>query len=230
MTGIALLCPGQGSQKVGMGKDLAEAFPKARDTFAAIDEALGFSLSQVMWEGPEDLLTRTDNAQPAILAHSAAVWAVIGERICERVIGAAGHSLGEYSAYVAADALAATDGAQLVRRRGELMHEAGTARPGTMAAVLGFDALKAAEICQEASAQGRIVVAANLNEPSQVVISGEPEAVALAGEMLKAAGAKRIIGLKVSGAFHSPLMAPAQPGLKLALDAEPMRDPSFPIV
>jgi [acyl-carrier-protein] S-malonyltransferase len=227
---VAVLCPGQGSQKVGMGKDLADAFPKARDTFAAIDEALGFSLSQVMWEGPEELLTRTDHAQPAILAHSAAVWSVVGERLCANVAAAAGHSLGEYSAYVTADALAATDAALLVRRRGELMHEAGTARPGTMAAVLGFDAIRAAEICREASAEGKIVVAANLNEPSQVVISGEPEAVARAGEMLKAAGAKRIIGLKVSGAFHSPLMEPAQPGLSIALAAAPMRDPSFPIV
>ncbi len=213
-----------------MGKDLADAFPEAKATFAAIDDALGFSLSRVMWEGPDELLTRTDHAQPAILAHSAAVWSVVGERICSNVAAAAGHSLGEYSAWVTADALAATDAAQLVRRRGELMHEAGTARPGTMAAVLGFDASKVAQICAEASTQGGVVVAANLNEPSQTVISGEPEAVARAGEMLKAAGAKRVIGLKVSGAFHSPLMAPAQEGLKMAVGAAPMREPSFPVV
>jgi [acyl-carrier-protein] S-malonyltransferase len=227
---VAVLCPGQGSQKVGMGKDLAEAFPKARDTFAAIDEALGFSLSQVMWEGPEDLLTRTDHAQPAILAHSAAVWSVVGERLCTNVAAAAGHSLGEYSAYVTADALAATDAALLVRRRGELMHEAGSARPGTMAAVLGFDASKVADVCREASAQGGVVVAANLNEPTQTVISGEPEAVARAAEMLKTAGARRIMFLKVSGAFHSPLMQFAESGLQAAVDAAPMREPSFPIV
>jgi len=230
VTNVAVLCPGQGSQKVGMGKDLADAFPEAAATFRAIDDALGFALSKVMWEGPEELLTRTDHAQPAILAHSAAVWAIVAETLRAQVAGAAGHSLGEYSAYVVAGSLTPAEGASLVRRRGELMHEAGTARPGTMAAVLGFDAAKAAEICREASAQGGIVVAANLNEPSQVVISGEPEAVARAGEMLKAAGAKRIIGLKVSGAFHSPIMAPAQQGLAAALEKIAMRDPSFPVV
>ncbi|HEY2804670.1 MAG TPA: ACP S-malonyltransferase [Gemmatimonadales bacterium] len=224
------MCPGQGSQKVGMGKDLAEAFPAARDTFAAIDDALGFSLSKVMWEGPEELLTRTDHTQPAILAHSAAVWAVVSPKLQGTVAGGAGHSLGEYSAYVAAGSLSAADGAKLVRRRGELMYEAGTARPGTMAAVLGFDAAKVAEICREASAQGGVVVAANLNEPSQTVISGDPEAVARAGEMIKAAGAKRVIPLKVSGAFHSPLMASAQQGLEAALNAATMRDPAFPVV
>ena len=213
-----------------MGKDLAEAFPAAKDTFAAIDDALGFALSTVMWEGPDDLLIRTDHAQPAILAHSAAVWAVVGSRLAGKVAGAAGHSLGEYSAYVAAGALGATVGAKLVRRRGELMHEAGAARPGTMAAVLGFDAGRVAEICAQASAQGGVVVAANLNEPSQTVISGDPEAVARAGEMLKAAGAKRVIGLKVSGAFHSPLMAPAHEGLARALQAVAMKDPGFPVV
>ena len=224
------MCPGQGSQKVGMGKDLAEAFPAARSTFAAIDQALGFALSKVMWEGPEELLTRTDHAQPAILAHSAAVWSVVGDRLAGKVAGGAGHSLGEYSAYVAAGSLGAADGARLVRRRGELMHEAGTARPGTMAAVLGFDANRAAEICQLVSRDHGVVVAANLNEPQQTVISGEPGAVAAASEALKAAGAKRIIGLKVSGAFHSPVMASAQPGLERALADTAMSDPPFPIV
>ncbi len=213
-----------------MGKDLAEAFPAARETFAAIDQALGFALSKVMWEGPEDLLTRTDHAQPAILAHTAAVWAVVGGKLAGKVSGGAGHSLGEYSAYVAAGALSAADGAKLVRRRGELMHEAGTARPGTMAAVLGFDALKAAEICELVSRDHGVVVAANLNEPQQTVISGEPGAVAAASEALKAAGAKRIIGLKVSGAFHSPVMGSAQPGLERALAETAMSDPAFPIV
>ena len=227
---VAILCPGQGSQKVGMGKDLADAFPLARDTFLAIDDALGFSLSKVMWEGPEELLTRTDHAQPAILAHTAAAWAVVGPKFLGRVAGAAGHSLGEYSAYVAAGAISAPEAAKLVRRRGELMHEAGTARPGTMAAVLGFDATKVAEVCHQASAQGGVVVAANLNEPQQTVISGDPDAVARAGEMLKAAGAKRVIPLKVSGAFHSPLMESAHEGLARALMAAPMKDPDFPVV
>ena len=216
-----------------MGKDLAEAFPAAREAFAAIDDALGFHVSEVMWKGPEDLLTRTDHAQPAILAHSAAVWAVVGPKLGPSVAAAAGHSLGEYSAYVAAGALSAADGAMLVRRRGELMHEAGTARPGTMAAVLGLDTAKVIEVCREASGgggAGGTVVAANLNDPSQTVISGDPEAVARAGELLKAAGAKRVIPLKVSGAFHSPLMAPARAGLQAALDVAPMQDPAFPVV
>jgi len=213
-----------------MGKDLAETFPEARAVFEAADDALGMSLSRVMWEGPEDLLTRTDHTQPAILVHSAAVWAVVGERLGPSVAAGAGHSLGEYSAYVAAGALPAAEAAKLVRRRGELMHEAGTTRPGTMAAVMGLDTDAVMRVCQEASGAGGTVVAANQNEPSQTVISGDPEAVARAGEMLKAAGAKRVIALKVSGAFHSPLMAPAQPGLEQALAAAPMRDPAFPVV
>jgi [acyl-carrier-protein] S-malonyltransferase len=226
-----LLCPGQGSQKIGMGKDLAEAFPAAREVFAAIDDALGIALSKVMWEGPEDLLTRTDHAQPAILAHSAAVWAVVGKTLAPRVAAAAGHSLGEYSAYVAAGALGAADGAKLVRRRGELMHEAGTARQGAMAAVLGLAPALVIAACAEATRSGgSVVVAANINEPAQTVISGDPAAVTRAGELLKASGAKRVIPLKVSGAFHSPLMAPAQQGLRVALDGATMRDPAFPVV
>ena len=213
-----------------MGKDLADAFPDARRTFQEIDDALGFSLSKVMWEGPEELLTRTDHAQPAILAHSAAVWSVVKGKLQDRVAAGAGHSLGEYSAYVAAGALSPAQGAQLVRRRGELMHEAGTARPGTMAAVLGFDSAKVVEVCREAGAGGGVVVAANLNEPSQTVISGDPPAVERAGEMLKAAGAKRVVPLKVSGAFHSPLMAPAQTGLAGALATVSFVDPRFPVV
>jgi [acyl-carrier-protein] S-malonyltransferase len=213
-----------------MGKDLAEAFPEARDTFAAVDEALGFALSRVAWEGPEDLLTRTDHAQPAILAHSAAVWAVVGEKLEGRVAGASGHSLGEYSAYIAAGTLGTAEGARLVRRRGELMHQAGTARPGTMAAVLGLATEQVEAICQEASGKDGVAVAANLNAPDQTVISGDPAAVERAGELLKAAGAKRVIPLKVSGAFHSPLMAPAADGLREALENASLADPAFPVV
>ncbi|MDP3773045.1 MAG: ACP S-malonyltransferase [Gemmatimonadales bacterium] len=227
---VALLCPGQGAQRVGMGKDLAEAFPEARQTFEAIDDALGFRLSDVMWGGPEAQLTRTAVAQPAILAHSAAVWAVVSPRLGPSVAAAAGHSLGEYSAYVAAGTLGVADGARLVRRRGELMHQAGTARAGAMAAVLGLETEKVAAACREASATNGVVVAANLNAPDQTVISGDPIAVARASELLKAAGAKRVVLLKVSGAFHSPLMAPAATGLEAELARAPMARPSFPVV
>jgi [acyl-carrier-protein] S-malonyltransferase len=227
---VVLLCPGQGAQRVGMGKDLADAFPAARDAFAAIDEALGFALSRVMWEGPEELLTRTDHAQPAILAHSAAVWAVAGGRLAGSVAAGAGHSLGEYSAYVAAGALGAEEAARLVRRRGELMRSAGEARPGTMAAVMGLDADRVAALCREASTADDVVVAANLNAPDQTVISGDPAAVARAGTLLKAAGAKRVIPLRVSGAFHSPLMQPAALAFAADLEAAAVRAPAFPVV
>jgi [acyl-carrier-protein] S-malonyltransferase len=210
------MCPGQGAQKVGMGRDLAERFPAARETFAAIDAALGLPLSRIMWEGPEGELTLTHNAQPAILAHSAAVLAVVGERLAD-IRAATGHSLGEYSAHVAAGSLSATDAARLVRRRGELMLEAGRQRPGAMSAVVGLDLPAVETACREASQDGTVAVPANLNSPEQTVISGDPAAVARAGEGCKARGAKRVIPLKVSGAFHSPLMAPVAAGLQKAL-------------
>jgi len=222
------LCPGQGAQKVGMGKDLAERFPAARDAFQAIDDALGVALSQLMFEGPEDELTATHNAQPAILAHSAAVFAALGS--VTGAIGAAGHSLGEYSAYVTARALKAPDAAKLVRRRGELMTKAGEARPGMMAAVLGLATAEVEAACHEASQQGSVAVPANLNAPDQTVISGDPDAVDRAGAACKARGAKRVIPLKVSGAFHSPLMAPAANHLQLALERAPFQDPAFPVI
>ena len=212
-----------------MGKDLAERFPAARDVFAAVDEALGVPLSKLMWEGPEEELTLTHNAQPAILAHSAAVWAVIGAKVGTPAM-ALGHSLGEYSAYVAAGALEVTAAARLVRRRGELMLDAGSRRPGAMAAVLALDPVLVIEACNEASKDGEVAVAANLNEPGQTVISGDPAAVERAGEGCKLRGAKRVIMLKVSGAFHSPLMTPAVAGLREALAATPFRDPRCPVV
>jgi [acyl-carrier-protein] S-malonyltransferase len=224
-----LLFPGQGAQKVGMGKDLAEAFPEARDTFAAIDEALGIPLSRTMWEGPDEELQQTHITQPAILAHSAAVLAVVGRSI-SGVAAAAGHSLGEYSAWVSTSALSAVDGARLVRRRGELMHEAGTRRPGAMAAVLGLATAAVEQACAEAATDSEAVVAANLNAPDQTVISGDPAAVERAGQGCKAAGAKRVVALKVSGAFHSPLMEPALPGLRMALEAVTFGVPAFPVV
>ena len=226
---VIILCPGQGSQKVGMGKDLAERFPAAREVFQAVDDALGVALSRLMWEGPEDELTLTHNAQPAILAHSAAAFAVVREKLGAPVLGL-GHSLGEYSAYVTAGALEATSAARLVRRRGELMLEAGKKRPGAMAAILALDPAQVVEACAEASTDGLVAVAANLNEPGQTVISGDPAAVERAGEGCKARGAKRVIPLKVSGAFHSPLMTPAVAGLREALAATAFRAPSFPVI
>ena len=213
-----------------MGKDLAERFPEARDTFAAIDEALGVALSRLMFEGPEDELTATRNTQPAILAHSAAVFAIVRDKVGGAATGAAGHSLGEYSAYVTAAALPAPDAAKLVRRRGELMQKAGEERPGTMAAVLGLATAEVEAACAEASQQGSVAVAANINAPDQTVISGDPDAVVRAGEACKKRGAKRVIPLKVSGAFHSPLMAPAANHLQLALERAPFQDPAFPVM
>jgi len=212
-----------------MGRDLADRFPAARDTFAAIDAALGVPLSQIMFDGPEDELTATHNAQPAILAHSVAVFAVVGERL-GRAVTAAGHSLGEYSAYVTAGALAAPEAAKLVRQRGELMHKAGLERRGTMAAVLGLATAQVEDACAEASQVDSVVVAANLNAPDQTVISGDPAAVAKASELCKARGAKRVMPLRVSGAFHSPLMAPAANHLRVVLDKAPFADPRFPVI
>ena len=231
MVATIWLCPGQGAQKVGMGKDVAAAFPAARDTFQAIDDALGVALSKLMFDGPEDELTATQNAQPAILAHSAAVFAALGGGAAATgAIGAAGHSLGEYSAYVTAGALEAPEAAKLVRRRGELMQKAGEDRPGMMAAVLGLATAQVEAACKEASQQGSVAVPANLNAPDQTVISGDPDAVARAGEACKARGAKRVIPLKVSGAFHSPLMGPAKNHLQLALEKAPFQDPAFPVI
>jgi len=226
---MVVMCPGQGAQKVGMGKDLADRFDSARHTFAAIDEALGVPLSRIMWEGPEEELTRTHNAQPAILAHSVAVLAAVSEAFRDPAVGA-GHSLGEYSALVAAGSLAATDAARLVRRRGELMHEAGMKRPGTMAAVLGLATEVVDAVCREVSTAAEVAVPANLNAPEQTVISGDPAAVARAGEECKARGAKRVVPLKVSGAFHSPLMEPAIPGLRAALGGAAFGDLNFPVI
>jgi [acyl-carrier-protein] S-malonyltransferase len=212
-----------------MGRDLAEAFPAARAVFERVDAALGVSLSRIMWEGPEEELVLTHNAQPAILAHSAAALAAAGDHLGPFTAGA-GHSLGEYSAYVAAGALSVEDGARLVRRRGELMLETGAARPGAMAAVLGLATAEVTSACAAASGADGVAVAANQNAPDQTVISGDPAAVERAGVRCKELGAKRVIPLKVSGAFHSPLMQPAADGLGEALAAADFQDPAFPIV
>jgi [acyl-carrier-protein] S-malonyltransferase len=223
------MCPGQGAQKVGMGKDLADRFPAARAVFESIDDALDTPLSRLMWSGPEDELTLTHNAQPAILAHSAAVLAIVRERL-GAPCAAAGHSLGEYSAHVAAGTLTSLDAAKLVRRRGELMLEAGRQRPGTMAAVLGLDTAQVETACDDASGPDGLAVAANINAPDQTVISGDPVGVERAGADCKARGAKRVIPLNVSGAFHSPLMAPAVDGLLEALTGATFGDPVFPVI
>ena len=211
-----------------MGADVAERFPGARAVFDAVDDALGFSLSRIMWEGPADQLTLTHNAQPAILTHTLAVHAVVAGVLAP--VAAAGHSLGEYSAYAAAGALEAADAARLVRRRGELMSEAGEQRPGTMAVVMGLETPVIEDVCREASDRDTVVVAANINAPGQVVISGDPAAVDRAGTLLKNAGAKRVLPLNVSGAFHSPLMEPAQVGLRGELEQVPLASPAFPII
>jgi [acyl-carrier-protein] S-malonyltransferase len=225
---MILLFPGQGSQKPGMAKDLAEAFPAARDVFARADAALGTALSTLCFEGPADELTLTHNAQPALLAHGAAVWAVVGAKLAGKVQGAAGHSLGEFSAYHAAGALGLEDAVRLVRRRGELMYRTGVEVPGAMAAILGTLQRPIEEVCREASAQG-VCVPANYNATEQIVISGEVAAVEAAMELAKAAGAKRAVRLPVSGAFHSPLMAPAEAGLAEALGAAAWTAPAMPV-
>ena len=225
-----LLFPGQGAQKVGMAADLAAAFPAARESLEAIDRRLGVALSKLMAEGPESELQLTHNTQPAILAHSAAVLAVVGERVTSSAVAAAGHSLGEYSAWLAAGSLTAPTAAALVRRRGELMYQAGQARPGAMAAVIGLETAQVEAACKVASDSTAIAVAANLNAPDQTVISGDPAAVERAGEGCKAAGARRVMPLKVSGAFHSPLMEPAVPGLVDALSAAEWAEPRVPVI
>ena len=182
-----------------------------------------------MFEGPEEDLTTTSNAQPAILAHSAAIFAVLGTAV-GGAVAAAGHSLGEYSAYVTAGSLTAPAAATLVRERGDLMRRAGQDRPGAMAAVLGLAGPEVAAACHEASAKDAIAVAANYNTDDQIVISGDLAAVKKAGEACRARGAKRVIELKVSGAFHSPLMAPAASRLRAALDKAPFGAPNFPVI
>jgi [acyl-carrier-protein] S-malonyltransferase len=229
VTQLVLLFPGQGSQKPGMARDLAESFPAAREALDAVDAALGVPLSTLMFDGPADELTLTHSAQPALLAHGAAAWAAIRDAAAPHVVAAAGHSLGEFTAYHAAGALTLSAAARLVRRRGELMYETGVARPGAMAALLGEATRSVEELCAEASREAGEVVPANYNSPGQVVISGEVAGVERAMELAKAAGMKRAVRLPVSGAFHSPLMAPALPGLEAALDAAQLRAPAFPV-
>lgn len=226
---VVLLFPGQGSQKPGMAKDLAEAFPAARDVFERADVALGEPLSRLCFEGPADELTLTYNAQPALLTHGAAAWAATRDVIGASVVAAAGHSLGELTAYHAAESLSLEEAVRLVRRRGELMHESGTKRPGAMAAILGDTTRPIEEICADATRDAGLVVPANYNCPGQLVLSGEAAGVDRAMVLAKEAGAKRAIRLNVSGAFHSPLMESASRGLAQALDGTSFDDPHFAV-
>ncbi|HET6386898.1 MAG TPA: ACP S-malonyltransferase [Armatimonadota bacterium] len=226
----AFLFPGQGSQSAGMGKALAESCPEAAAVFAEADAALGFSISQLCFEGSGQDLKPTEVAQPALLTCSVAALRCIEARGF-RPDAAAGHSLGEYSAMVAAEVIGFREALLLVAKRGKLMSEAGERQPGTMAAVLGLDSNRVEAICRHVTDQGDgVVVPANLNAPGQVVISGAVGAVRAAGEQAKAAGAARVIPLAVSGAFHSPLMSDAARSLQAELAKASLKAAAIPIV
>ncbi|MHB0940048.1 MAG: ACP S-malonyltransferase [Armatimonadota bacterium] len=222
------LFPGQGSQTVGMGQELVERFQLARDTFSEADDILGFSISAVCFEGPADELKRTSIAQPALVTISTAYWRVLASHDfrCDAV---AGHSLGEYSALVAAGALSFPDALRLVRRRGELMEEAAARRPGGMAAVIGPTDAEVRELCDEVSKAHGTLTAANYNSPGQVVVSGTLDAIAAVRSAAKERGA-RAIPLAVSGPFHSPLMREAAAAFGEILAEVPIAVPSVPVI
>ena len=235
MSQIAFVFPGQGSQTVGMGRALAEASPAAAAVFAAADAALGEPISRLAWEGPEEDLNRTENAQPALLAASIAYleavrgrWAELGVDVPAPAF-AAGHSMGQYSALVAAGALDLADAVRLVRRRGELMQASGAGREGRMAAIIGLDDARLPELVERASAHGVFGVA-NRNSPGQVVVSGERPAIEASLAIAKELGAKRAIELPVSVAAHSPLMAEAADGMRDVLAGIAFHDPAPPLL
>jgi len=231
---VAYLFPGQGSQGVGMGRELYEAYPVARDVFDEADRIMGFSLSSLCFEGPEETLTDTGNAQPAIFATSLACWRVL-ESVAPEAFASpsfmAGHSLGEYSALAAAGALDLADGLQLVCERGRLMKLAGQRNPGGMAAVLGLDDAALDEVCHQARDEtGGVVQAANYNAPGQIVISGDSVALARAMALADEAGARRVVQLAVSIGSHSPLMANIADDFRRAVESTPLHEPGVPVI
>jgi [acyl-carrier-protein] S-malonyltransferase len=228
-TRIAFLFPGQGSQAVGMGRELAERFPVAAETFAEADAALGFPLSKLCFEGPEETLRLTENTQPAIMAVSVAAARVLAAHGVEPAL-AAGHSLGEWSAHVIAGTLSFADALRAVKARGAAMQKAVPAGEGAMAAVLSLDAAQVAEACEEAAREtGLVVQAANLNSPNQTVISGAAAAVEKAAALCKAKGARRTVMLPVSAPFHCALMQPAQEEVARVLAGLTLHDPPIPV-
>jgi [acyl-carrier-protein] S-malonyltransferase len=230
MSKLAFIFPGQGSQAAGMGKALAEAFPAARKVFDEVDAALGEKLSELCFQGPDDQLKLTANTQPAILTVSAAAAAVLAERGVQPDV-VAGHSLGEYSALVAAGALSAADAARAVRARGSFMQEAVPAGKGAMAAVLGLEPARVKAICESVeAATGLVCSPANYNDPGQTVIAGDAAAVERAAVELKAAGAKRVLPLPVSAPFHCALMQPVKARLEPVLRGVAWREPRVAVV
>lgn len=235
LTQAVLLFPGQGSQVVGMGRAVAAAYPAAQAAFDEADEILGMDLGRLCFQGPGDELTDTVNAQPALLVTSVALMRAIDAELGESggaggTVYAAGHSLGEYTALVAAGALAFDDAVRLVRERGRVMKAAGEQTPGLMAAVLGLEEADVARVCSEAATGRGVAVIANDNCPGQIVISGDRPGMEAAMPALEAAGARRVVPLAVSIASHSPLMAPAAEALAAAIDATPIREPKMPVI
>src|SRR4051812_34803011 len=227
---LAFVFPGQGSQKVGMGKAWADASPEARETFAEADEALGFPLSRLCWEGPEEELNLTANTQPALVAAATAVHRALAVLAPELApVAMAGHSLGEYSALVAAGSLGFADALRLVRRRGELMQEAVPVGKGAMAAIISLDAGTIAGIAAEATEGDEVCAVANLNGPAQTVIAGDKGAIDRAVALARERGARKATLLAVSAPFHSPLMRPAREGMAPLLEAVEFRAPRVPV-